>query len=153
VNQTLADYYRLPENLPLWTARGAGCESGNEGFFRFGAENVCFGRSQAGVAAEFAGSAQFDASRKVYRNGSRIQLPFHFSEVIDNLRLERYRRMLSPPRDTLVANGLSRKLYYLIREFLPVSSRRELQRLYFSNWKKLPFPVWPVDFTVDNLHE
>jgi hypothetical protein len=28
-----------------------------------------------------------------------------------------------------------------------------LQRVYFSDWKELPFPAWPVDFTVDNLHE
>ncbi len=31
--------------------------------------------------------------------------------------------------------------------------RRYLQRSYFNGWRKLPFPKWPVDFTVDNLHE
>jgi hypothetical protein len=25
--------------------------------------------------------------------------------------------------------------------------------LYFRDWKELAYPVWPVDFTVDNLHE
>ena len=46
-----------------------------------------------------------------------------------------------------------RKAYYSIREILPVDVRRYLQRSYFNGWRKLPFPEWPVDFTVDNLHE
>ena len=46
-----------------------------------------------------------------------------------------------------------RKLYYLIREWLPVSVRRQLQQIYLRDWKELPFPAWPVDFTVDNLHQ
>ncbi|MGB0002059.1 MAG: hypothetical protein WBQ04_18225, partial [Candidatus Acidiferrales bacterium] len=45
------------------------------------------------------------------------------------------------------------KLYYFMRDFLPVSLRRQLQRIYFRDWKELPFPAWPVDFTVDTLHE
>ncbi len=36
---------------------------------------------------------------------------------------------------------------------LPVSVRRKLQEAYFRDWKELPFPAWPVDFTVDTLHE
>src|SRR5262249_19995515 len=24
---------------------------------------------------------------------------------------------------------------------------------YFRDWEELPFPSWPLDFTVDNLHE
>ena len=31
--------------------------------------------------------------------------------------------------------------------------RRKVQRLYFREWQNLTFPHWPVDFTVDNLHE
>jgi hypothetical protein len=27
-----------------------------------------------------------------------------------------------------------------------------LQKAYFSDWRGLPFPSWPVDFTVDTLH-
>lgn len=150
MNQALLDYYRLPADLLLGTAES---ESGNLGFFRFGAENVCFGRKQTGVATNLAGSAQFDASKEIHRNGSTIQLPFSFREVIDNLRLERYRQKIVPARETFVINEVLHKLYYRFRRFLPVTARRKLQRLYFSDWKKLPFPAWPVDFTVDTLHE
>jgi hypothetical protein len=34
-----------------------------------------------------------------------------------------------------------------------VSVRRNFQEAYFRDWKELPFPAWPVDFTVDTLHE
>src|SRR5208282_167067 len=48
---------------------------------------------------------------------------------------------------------LIRKSYYFVRGLLPVPVRRHLQRAYFSGWQKLPFPAWPVDFTVDMLHQ
>ncbi|MFZ0883833.1 MAG: polysaccharide deacetylase family protein [Candidatus Acidiferrales bacterium] len=58
-----------------------------------------------------------------------------------------------PSAETFAASEPVRKIYYLFREFLPVSLRRHLQRAYFRDWKELPFPAWPVDFTVDTLHE
>ncbi len=123
------------------------------GFFRFGAKNICYGRCQSGVAADVAGSARFDASKAVLRDGTTLQLPFDFSDVIENLRLEHYRQKMVPSREVFAASEPVRKLYYLFREFLPVSVRRHLQRAYFRDWKELRFPAWPVDFTVDTLHE
>jgi hypothetical protein len=153
VNQTLSDYYRLPSGSLSGIDTSTDYESTNEGFFRFGAENVCYGQSAAGVATNLAGSDKFDALQNVHLNGSELWLPFVFSKVIDNLRLEHYRHKLVPPREVFVASEATRQVYYLIRNFLPVVVRRELQRVYFSDWKELPFPAWPVDFTVDNLHE
>ncbi|MGA7915609.1 MAG: hypothetical protein WCA00_10265 [Candidatus Acidiferrales bacterium] len=100
-----------------------------------------------------AGSARFDASKAVLRDGTTLQLPFDFSDVIENLRLEHYRQKMVPSREVFAASEPVRKLYYLFREFLPVSVRRHLQRAYFRDWKELRFPAWPVDFTVDTLHE
>jgi hypothetical protein len=48
---------------------------------------------------------------------------------------------------------MARNFYYLVRGLLPVSVRRKVQRLYFREWQHLTFPQWPVDFTVDDLHE
>ena len=62
-------------------------------------------------------------------------------------------KKLIPRRKMFAENEAVHKLYYFIREYLPVSFRRQLQRIYFRDWKKLPFPTWPVDFTVDTLHE
>jgi hypothetical protein len=61
--------------------------------------------------------------------------------------------LLGPAGNGIVRSVLVRKAYYAVREFLPVSVRRQLQKVYFSGWRELPFPSWPVDTTVDSLHE
>ncbi|HKW34957.1 MAG TPA: hypothetical protein VJN92_18245 [Candidatus Acidoferrum sp.] len=48
---------------------------------------------------------------------------------------------------------MARAFYYLIRSNLPTPVRRWVQKAYFRDWKELRFPSWPVDFTVDNLHQ
>ena len=153
VIQTLTAYYHIPEGSFGCITPTADSSSGDIGFFQFGANNICYGRCQSGVAADVTGYAQFDASKHIRRDGTRIQFPFDFAEVVENLRLERYRQKMIPVREMFAAREPIRKLYYLIRECLPVPVRRQLQRAYFRDWKKLPFPTWPVDFTVDNLHE
>jgi hypothetical protein len=147
------DYYRIPEDSLDAISLTSDSGSGDIGFFQFGVENICYGRCKSGVATDVAGSGQFDASKEIRRDGTMIQLPLDFTEVIDNLRLERYRRKMIPGREILAASEAVRKLYYFFRNCLPVSVRRQLQRAYFRDWKKLRFPTWPVDFTVDTLHE
>jgi len=151
--QPLLDYYRIPEDSLGGATMVAEDVSGNAGFFRFGSQNICYGRCRSGVAADVAGSSRFDALKDVRRCGTTVRLPFDFAEVIENLRLERYRQAMFPDRDTFAEKETVRKIYYLIRECLPVSARRHLQRAYFRGWKQLPFPAWPVDCTVDVLHE
>ena len=73
--------------------------------------------------------------------------------MIENLRRERYRLSLTNGSHRFARNPVVRKAYYGIREFLPVSVRRHFQRSYFKDWRSLPFPRWPVDFTVDHLHQ
>jgi hypothetical protein len=151
--QTLIDYYRIPGGSLGGISPTHDSASADIGFFQFGARNICYGRCQTGATADVAGSGRFDALKEVRRNGTMIQLPFDFAEVIDNLRLERYRQKIIPGREIFAASEPVRKLYYLFRNCLTVSVRRQLQRAYFRDWEKLPFPAWPVDFTVDNLHE
>jgi len=127
--------------------------SDDVGFFQFGPKIVCYGRSQSGVAANLVGAGHYDASKAVHQDGPAIRLPFSFAEVIDNLRLEHYRQEVTPGREVFAASEPIRKFYYLIRELIPAKARRHLQRIYFHDWHKLPFPSWPVDFTVDDLHE
>ncbi len=151
--QTLLDYYRLPGNAFGGITPSPKLASGDIGFFRFGAKNVCYGRSESGVAMDVASSREFDASNYVRCEGAAVELPFDFAEVVENIRLERYRQRMSLGSERFAASEPVRKLYYSIREYLPTSFRRHLQRAYFSDWRNLPFPAWPVDFTVDNLHE
>ncbi|MFZ3200886.1 MAG: hypothetical protein WA175_07025 [Candidatus Acidiferrales bacterium] len=151
--QALLDYYRLPEGSLGCATMASDGVSRDAGFFEFGTNNVCYGQCLSGVSVDVAGARQWDALKAVRRNGSTIQLPFNFSEVIENLRLEHYRKNTISGRRMVAASEPILSLYYLIRECLPVSVRRRLQRLYFRNWQELPFPSWPVDWTVDVLHK
>jgi hypothetical protein len=86
-------------------------------------------------------------------DGEVIEFPFSFAEIIRNLHLEHYREKAAPSWQSFAERVPVHKLYYLLRGYLPATVRRQLQRIYFRGWKNLPFPAWPVDFTVDNLHE
>src|SRR5258708_22398536 len=92
VIQTLLDYYRVPAESLGAISLTADSASGDIGFFQFGAKNICYGRCQSGVAANVASSGDFNASKDVRRDGKTIQVPFDFTEVVENLRLERYRQ-------------------------------------------------------------
>ena len=153
MDQTLLDYYRMPSDSLGCTTTTTDCVSGAIGFFQFGTGNICYGRCQSGVTATVAGSEQYDALKYTLREGTKIRPPFDFTEVVENLRRERYRQEIVSGSKVFAESGAARKFYYLIRGRLPFSFRRQLQRFYFRDWKKLSFPAWPVDFTVDTLHE
>jgi hypothetical protein len=152
VIQSLLDYYRIPAELLDAISLPADSTPGELGFFQFGRGLLCYGRCETGVAANAAGSAEFNAAKNVRRHGPTVQLPFDFTEVVENLRLERYRQQRNGRLELFATSEPVRTFYYLIRKCLPFRVRRRLQRIYFADWKELPFPAWPVDFTVDNLH-
>lgn len=153
MNQCLLDYFRISSNSFPSSVAPPECIAGERGFFHFGDEIICYGRCLTGVASNVADSRRFDASRGVNQNSAAPPFPFCFSEVIENLRRERYREKFIPRREIFATSEWIRKFYYLTRDCLPVSVRRQLQKVYFHDWKQLPFPAWPVDVTVDRLHE
>jgi hypothetical protein len=73
-----------------------------------------------------------------------------FTRLIQGLRYEHYEQAAT---DTTVGAIILREAYYLIRPLLGVTVRRHFQRLALGGWGKRPFPSWPVDRTVDRLHE
>src|SRR5258708_5277803 len=151
MSKILSEYYGTP-----LISRTACCFKGNKnptGFFRFGSDIVCYGECSSGAAPDVAASVDFDARNATSVSGSEIQMPFDVSNVIDNLRRERYVQQLSSGRRNVTQEGLVREVLYAGREFLPILFRRHLQRAYFKNWQSISFPHWPVDFTVDSLHE
>lgn len=151
MTKTLSDYYRVPVELqtPVSTAD----PSGESGFFQFGEGTICFGRSSSGVKAKIDGSPLPDASKGIRTSGAGIQLPFDISEVIENLRRERYLAAPDGEKKRWMNNAAVSKAYYAFRDLLPTSFRHWLQRAYLSDWKKLKFPHWPLEFSVDALHE
>jgi Polysaccharide deacetylase len=147
----LNEYFRLPTD---WTSCSLSEKpAGAPGFFRFGSEIICYGRCKTGAVAKTALAYLYDASKDVCLDECNVRLPFDPSEVIENLYRERYEQNLRPAWERINGHELIRKSYYFVRGLLPVSVRRHLQRAYFSGWQQLPFPAWPVDFTVDTLHQ
>jgi len=149
--QFLSDYYRLPETL-----LGRICverPTGESGFFRFGSETICFGRNSLDVSASLESLDIPDVLKRTSVEGSEVHLSFQPFEVVENLRRERYANHLVEKRHRFVDQPLIRKTYYGIRELLPVSIRKHLQKAYLADWKELRFPHWPVDFTVDTIHQ
>jgi hypothetical protein len=149
--QSLSDYYRVPDGL-LDGLTGS-VASGDLGFFSFGPETICFGQCESGVSATIEDASSHDASKHVRFSESEIQLPFDPDQLIENMRREKYVAKLVPGRERMISRGATLKVYYFFRSLLPVPIRRHLQRAYFSDWKKRPFPRWPVDQTVDTLHQ
>ena len=139
--------YRCPADaLPDFDVPGT--LKNPKGFFRFGSNAICYGRA-AGEVRSDVNSRLFDVSSTVSCEKGRMALPFDPSEVIDDLRYERYfntgARLLEKP-------GV-RNVYYRLRPVLPDSVRRYLQRVYLKEWGELTFPAWPVDRTVDIILE
>jgi len=151
VIEALSEFYRVPEAM-LGQLRVLD-SSQDVGFFRFGPSLICYGRSASGVSRSVEDSQLCDASIASRIEGTGICLPFDPVQVIENLRRERYMEALTPGRESFVSQEWVRKIYYLVRKLLPVGIRRHLQRAYFSDWQRRPFPGWPVDFTVDVLHQ
>lgn len=151
--QALIDYYRIKTDPLTCMVESDDHLSGDVGFFRFGPDNICYGHCKYGTAASLPGSHQLDVYQKIVRRGSSIHLPFDFNQVVDNLRMERYRHAVTPSKESLVASAGTNKMYYLFRDWIPARIRRQLHRAYFRGWQDLQFPAWPVDFTVDRLHE
>ena len=150
MNETLVGHYRCPESLVKLGL--AGELSPELGYFSFD-NGVCFGRSTAGSPARLAGTGLLDLSGHVTSDGSTLRLPFDPSEIVDNLRRERYTANGYPDNRAMLSGEVLRKIYYWIRPLLAVSVRKHFQRLALRNWERLPFPAWPVDRTVEHIHE
>jgi hypothetical protein len=75
------------------------------------------------------------------------------SRDVDNLRLERYSTQASTNTGKLLDSEVARRLYYRMRPALPGKLRQLLQRVYLRDWRRLQFPRWPVDTSVEDIFE
>lgn len=147
----LTDHFRCPRTLAAFTiAEG---QSADSGFFQFGPGAVCFGQCSAAQPAASAAGPLPDLLPHAGIDSATVQLPFDPVQVVGNLRHERYVGPAAPGRAANRMSRLIRKLYYIARPLMPVSVRKHLQRRYLSGWQTIPFPTWPVDCSVDTLHE
>ena len=148
-SQMLVEYYRCPVDLMRFLP--AGQTFNPRGFFRFGRETTCYGRLTYTDASTDPNGELDDALEHVKVEESGIRLPFDASEVIENLRRERYSAQFR--EEGSVFNAIVRKTYYLLRPYLLDSVRHRLQKIHLRDWDTIRFPAWPVDFTVDRFHQ
>src|SRR5712692_582372 len=151
VSRSVVEYFRCPESYAQFTL--AGPLSDDSGYFRLGPDTICYGRTSAGSPPKCASGELEDLWSDCCLNGSGVSLPFDPTEVVENWRLERYSSRLEGKRKAASSRSPLRAAYYSVRPFLPVSVRKHLQALYLSDWRKLTFPRWPVDHSVDSLLE
>jgi hypothetical protein len=145
------DYYRCPEDFATLTPNHE-LTSRDCGYFRFGSEAVCYGRCTSNSLAKYAAQLLPDVLGNVTLEQGAVSLPFDPSEVIANLRYERYASSNGNGK-RLGTGPILRKAYYSVRPLLPISVRKHLQRIHLRRWNKIPFPSWPVDSDVECILE
>jgi peptidoglycan/xylan/chitin deacetylase (PgdA/CDA1 family) len=123
----------------------------NVGFFSVGSLRL-FGAVSGASPSSTCTKELPSLDAHVRMTGGTVELPFDPSEVIENLRLEKYVGAVNS-QISYISNkqSPSRRLYYALRPLFPVAFRRILQRMALQDWSTIPFPSWPVDTTVDDL--
>lgn len=145
----LAEYFRCAASSVDFQVMSGLSE--DAGYFRFGPEIVCYGRSAAGYRSRKSGGPLYDVSADVTEDGLFVQLPFDPSEVVTNFHYERY--ATNGANGWMGTSRLVRDAYYCVRPMLPIPVRKHLQKVRLSGWRDLTFPRWPVDTSVDSLME
>ena len=151
MNSDFLDYYRCPADFATFALTGRLCE--DAGYFRFGPDVLCYGQSLSGVRAKCPTDLLYDAMNDVVPDGSTLRLPFSPTDIVANLRYERYASSANGTGKRLGGGSAARRAYYAVRPILPVSIRKHLQRISLRDWKRIPFPRWPADTTVERIFE
>lgn len=145
----IVSYYQCPAELVRWEA--AEPVGNASGFFRFGSSAIAYGSCSATSVSKCAFSGLDDALLKTTVTNGTVRLPFNLTDVIDNLRLERY--VDAPDGMKSLTTILLKDAYYFFRPFTPSFVRCGFQRMYYRGWEKIAFPQWPVDFSVDRTFQ
>jgi len=143
--QVLIERFRCPESFLKLTLGHPLSEV--EGFFRFGG-TVCYGRSSAGGRRTRVAPALYDVGKDITLHDSEVRLPFDPTEIIENLRTERY-----PGTQDSWSRIRLRELYYSLRPIIPGAARKYIQKFQLNGWRDVRFPGWPVDRSVENICE
>ncbi len=147
MTSSFLDYFRSRDAVEsLHTSKQLSTDAG---FFRWGEDTVCYGRSAAGFRSNRADVSLYNVLDDTELHSANVILPFDGEEVIENLLYERYSAHFRKSDSSI--NEIIRSLYYLLRPCLTVSIRKYLQRLYLRKWRNITFPEWPVDCTVDRI--
>jgi len=146
LTRLLIERYQCPKSFLNLTLTGE--LSAHAGFFRFGPGIACYGRSAAGFRMPQVNPILYDVAQDVLVQDSEVCIPFHPTEIIENLLMERY----AGAKDSWI-RATVKEAYYVARPTLPRLVRKQIQRFQLKGWRRLLFPNWPVDRTVENICE
>ena len=114
--QPILGYYRCPEEFLDFHIAGPLQES--RGYFHFGPDLTCYGQT-SGCTCPTVDDHLFDVSAHVRRHGHTSLLPFDPTQVVDNLRYERYVDHSGQRR--WMEQKWIKQTYYLLRPLFPVA--------------------------------
>jgi hypothetical protein len=140
-----AAYFRCPDRFVSFGTEPN--RSKIPGFFSFDG-SVCFGELHGAIPSSHATAALVDSGAEA---GERLILPFDLSEVVTNLREERYQQNGYGFLTRASSSPAMESLYYWLRPRMGVGVRRRLQKLRLGGWQSIAFPAWPVDVSVDRV--
>jgi hypothetical protein len=139
------DYYRCADEHGAFVPPRL--LSSSRGYFAV-AGAIAYGRCVGAVPSADPSNLP-DLSGSSASTSGCVELPFNLSEVVDNLREERYTQ--KDEERGITPGALIRSAYYFVRPILPVAVRKHLQRAHLSGWDRIPFPRWPVEFSIEHL--
>src|SRR6478672_11053217 len=126
IKDLLVRHFLCPETDIKFSLKGK--LSDEKTFFRFSNDILCYGRLCADQTPPSLNGKLIDVSDQVRSENGITYLPFDASEIVDNLRLERYTANSIDHQTTL--GTIARQVYYLFRPAMPVAVRRHLQRAW-----------------------
>lgn len=149
--RVMLDHFRCPrEFVRIGVQRHL---SEQAGFFKFGPEAVCYGRTAAFTPLPEAGQILTDALKYSKGGSEGIKLPFDLAECVTALRCEEYLENGNGAGRNSILNRSVRAAYYAVRPAMPVPVRKHLQRYSLRDWNKREFPRWPVETSVESAFE
>ena len=143
--RAVVEHYRCPEDFLDFELSDR--LSTDEGYFNFSADVICYGRSCQGTRARRPESSRHDTFSDVTVQNAKLRLPFHPTEIINNLRWERY------VEENKSSQKLLKKIYYHVRPFMTASIRARVKQFLARKRRMTVFPKWPLDTTVENICE
>src|SRR5580704_9340288 len=115
------DYYKCPARF-IDIESPPSCPPAR-GFFEFGAGVTCYGHLSSGPVIQRPLDKLYDCSPDVVLTDGTVSLPFDLSEIVDNLRNERYFGGNARTEHGSAAS-LVKRLYYATRPMVPECLRR-----------------------------
>ena len=145
-SQFVSERFRCPAGFLDFRVNGS--LSPDSGYFKFGPQTICYGRTTSGNRALRADHALQDLFEHAAVAPPTPCLPMDPNEVIENLLWEHY------PQSRLTGyERVLKRIYYWLRPATNESVRRRIQRFHARNWENRSHPRWPVDTSVESICE